>query len=241
MLAQKRALTFVNSQEVNMDELKLRLSQTEVFNKLSEPDLVRISTLVIPRRRKPGEFLCHQGNVWPNVIFIDSGKLQWAMLSTGGSEHVLFTLKPDDTFWAHSIFDDNPMPASLMATQDSNIFIWPRNVILPILYRNPEAMWEITGMLTKTMRKARDIIYGLAFQPVAGRLAALLLPRFENKTDNSIARDLTLAEIATRIASSPEVVCRLLQQFQADGLLEITRASLTLHNYDALENIAKNT
>ena len=224
-----------------MDKLTLRLSQTKVFNKLPESDLVRVSKLAIPRRRQSGEFLCYQDDIWPNVVFVDSGKFRWVMLSLCGNEHVLFTLKPDDIFWAHSIFDDNPMPASLMAVEDSNTYLWSRDAILPILYRNPEAMWEITSLLTKTMRKAREVIYGLAFQPVAGRLAALLLPRFENKTNPSIARDLTLAEIATRIASSPEVVCRLLQQFQANGLLEITRASITLRNYDALENIAKNT
>ena len=224
-----------------MDNLTLQLSQTEVFNKLPNPDLVRLSKLAIPRRRRSGEFLCHQGNVWPNVVFVDSGKFRWAMLSAGGNEHVLFTLKPGDTFWAHSIFDDNPMPASLKATEDSNIYLWHRNVILPILYRNPETMWEITGVLTKTMRKAREIIYGLAFQPVAGRLATLLIHRFEDKDDHSIERDLTLSEIATRVATSPEVVCRLLQQFQSDGLLEITRASLTLHDYNTLKSIAENT
>ena len=39
------------------------------------------------------------------------------------------------------------------------------------------------------------------------------------------------------VASSPEVVCRLPHQFQSDGILEITRADMTLHRRDALEKL----
>jgi len=137
------------------------------------------------------------------------------------------------------MFDDQPMPASLMATQDSMVYRWSRDAILPILYRHPETLWEIVGMLTKTMRKAREIIYGLAFQPVAGRLATLLLDRFSDPDDTSVERDLTLSAIASRVASSPEVVCRVLQQFQSEGVLEVTRATITLYDRSALENLVE--
>jgi len=94
-------------------------------------------------------------------------------------------------------------------------------------------------MLTKTMRKAREIIYGLAFQPVAGRLASLLLDRFADPGDTSVERDLTLSAIASRVASSPEVVCRVLQQFQTEGVLEVTRATITLFDRGALEGLVE--
>jgi hypothetical protein len=54
-------------------------------------------------------------------------------------------------------------------------------------------------------------------------------------------RDLTLNDIAAIVASSPEVVCRLLHQFQADGILEVTRAHITLHDLQALETLVETT
>ena len=171
------------------------------------------------------------------MLFLTIGHLDWAMVSVGGKEHVLFSLSPHDVFFGHSIFDDKPMPASLRATEDSMVYRWEREAILPILYRHPETLWEIAGMLTGTMRKAREIIYGLAFQPVAGRLATLLLDRFSDPNDVSVERDLTLNAIASRVASSPEVVCRILHQFQEEGVLEVTRATITLHDRLALENM----
>ena len=150
---------------------------------------------------------------------------------------MLFMLNPGDVFFGHSIFDDLPMPASLIAVEASTVYLWPREVITSVLGRNPSAMWEITRMLVRTMRGAREIIYGLAFHPVAGRLATLLLDRFPRQEDVAIERDMTLSDIASMVASSPEVVCRLLQQFHADGLLEITRAKFTLRDRAALERL----
>ncbi|MGC8001372.1 helix-turn-helix domain-containing protein, partial [Salmonella enterica] len=50
-------------------------------------------------------------------------------------------------------------------------------------------------------------------------------------------RDLTLDQIASMVASSPEVICRTLYQFQRDGMLQITRASITLRDRTALERL----
>ncbi len=222
-----------------MDDLIKKLSNAEFFGDFPESDRRTLAELAIPCQLRVGEYICHQGDVWESVIFLFEGNLDWVMLSVGGKEHVLFSLSPNDVFWGHSIFDDKPMPASLKATENSTVYRWEREAILPILYRHPETLWEIAGMLTGTMRKAREIIYGLAFQPVAGRLATLLLDRFSDPDDISVERDLTLSALASRVASSPEVVCRILHQFQTEGVLKMTRATITLHDRSALENLVE--
>ena len=220
-----------------MDNFAQRLPRAEVFNKLPAAECTELIKLAGRRRLKDGEFLCHEGDLWPNVLFLASGQLRWTMLSGGGREYVLFNIEPDAVFFGHSIFDGLPMPAALMAVEASTVYLWPREVITSVLGRNPSAMWEITRMLVRTMRGAREIIYGLAFHPVAGRLATLLLDRFPCEGDVAIERDMTLSDIASMVASSPEVVCRLLQQFHADGLLEITRAKFVLRDRTALERL----
>lgn len=220
-----------------MEDLTLRLSRAEFFNKLPEAECAELPKLAKRRWLQNGEFLCHQGDIWPNVIFLALGQLRWILLSAGGREYVLSTVESGDVLWGHSIFDDQPMPACIMAAKTSSVCQWPREVILPILYRNPSAMWELTRLQVRAMRRAREIIYGLAFQPVASRLAKLLLDRFARQENAPVERDLTLSEIAAMIASSPEVVCRLLHQFQTDGVLEITRANITLHDREALERL----
>jgi CRP/FNR family transcriptional regulator, cyclic AMP receptor protein len=225
------------NQEIVMPHSTRDFSQAEFINALPEKERKKLFEQSVSKKLQVGEYLFHQGDIWPNVIFLGSGQLRWSMLSITGREFVLFLVDPGRVFWGHSIFDDQPMPASLMATKKSLIYLWSREKVLPILYRNPEAMWEITKTLTSTMRRAREIIYGLAFQPVACRLAKYLLERFEKEEDPHIERDITLGELAARLATSQEVVCRVLYQFQSEGILAINRASIILEDPKALNRL----
>lgn len=220
-----------------MPELVQLLADTPVFSSLPHKELQKLASFAVLRHLQPGEFLCHQGDIWPNLLYLLSGELRWAILSVSGREQVLFLIQSGKTFWGHSIFDGSPMPASLSALKTSSVYIWTKQVILPILDRYPQAHWEINRMLVATMRQAREIIYGLAFKPVASRLAALLLDRTSGQMNQPVQRDLTLSEIASMVASSQEVVCRLLYQFRSEGIIEIDRATISIQNAEALENL----
>jgi len=222
-----------------MDDLYAEFHHTEIFSKLPENERISLLKKASHKKLQKKEYLAHQGDVWPYVMFVISGQIRWAMLATSGKEHLMFNLSKNQAFWAHSVFDGDSLPASLYAARKSEVLLWDRETILDYLRRYPDAMWETTKMLTKTMRHAREIIYGLAFQPVAGRLASLLLEQHNQSSSTQIKRDFTLNEVATRVAATPEVVCRLLHQFQEDGILEITRARINIQDMKALEKAKK--
>lgn len=222
-----------------MDYTNNLFHQARVIRLLPDHERSSLYEEAISRKLQKGEYLTHQGDIWPYLIFVLSGQIQWAMLATSGKEHVLFNVEAGHSFWGHSIFDDGEMPASLYATKNSEVLLWERETILRYLRRYPDAMWETTGILTMNMRQAREIIYNLAFQPVAGRLATLLLDQYFS-SGAQIERNFTLSELAARVAATPEVVCRLLYQFQEDGVISITRASIEVHDKEALEKARDN-
>ena len=221
-----------------MNDLVKRLSKTTFFEKLPEKEICRLVDQAVLNKLYAGEFLCHQGDLWRNAVLLLKGELRWAMVSVGGREQVLFRITPGRTFWAHTMFDDQPMPASLSASKASLVCLWSYDAIAPVLSRNPILLWEILRQATGTMRQAREVIYGLAFQPVAGRLARLLLEQAARQEGQAVQRELTLSEIAATVATSQEVVCRLLYQFQADKLIELSRADFKLTDRTALEQVA---
>ena len=59
------------------------------------------------------EYVCWQGETWPYVAYIASGRLEWTMLSPEGRRQVVFGLQPCDVIWSHSVVDGLAMPASL--------------------------------------------------------------------------------------------------------------------------------
>ena len=102
-----------------------------------------------------------------------------------------FNIEPNGMFWAHSFFDNQPMPGSLAAVQQTVAYQWRGEDLAPILSQYPESLWELFRIQARAMRKAREIIYNLAFQPVAGRLAKLLLEQSQGQREKLIERELT--------------------------------------------------
>ena len=219
--------------------LSQMLAKEDIFKILPSREIESLAEQAIFRKFQRGEYLCHQGENWPYTVFVARGNLRWAILSISGREQVLFKIAPGQTFWGHSMFDKQPMPASLMATNNSQVYLWSQTTLEPILNRNPSVLWALLGRLTNTMRIAREVIYGLAFNPVAGRLARLLLDQSVGQENQPIQREMTLAEIAATVASSQEVVCRMLYQFHTDEIIELNRANFKIKDRSALEKLTE--
>jgi CRP-like cAMP-binding protein len=89
------------------------------------------------------------------------------------------------------------------------------------------------------VHRASTVVEGLAFQPVAGRLAGLLVAFSAGREAEPIPRSLTLDEIASRIGTTREVVCRFLHRFADEGLIDITRTEFVVHDQVRLEELAR--
>lgn len=213
------------------------LSKAPVFSKLTEHDRQQLIERAVEKKYQRDEFVCWQGEVWSHVAYISTGRLEWAMLSPEGRRQVVFQLNPCDIIWGHSVIDGLPMPASLEVLEDAVLYLWEREVILPIILRNPEAVWDISHILMNYMRRVREVVYGFAFHPVAGRLARLLLSHYP-QSDSPAPRDLTLDQMADTVGTTRELVSRTLHRFANDGLIQINRVELAFLDREKLESLA---
>lgn len=219
-----------------MPPLITLLENAEVFGEFTTSQRERLASLAVRRVLKRDESLFWQGDHWTDVLFITSGKLRSVIHSPDGRIYIVSTWEKGEEFWAHTLFDREPMPSTLEAVQESVVYQWNGEDVLQILFDNPDAIRALLGRQIKLIRKRRQTIFDLAFHPVTNRLAKLLLEQVP-VSETSAQRDLTLDQIAAMVASSPEVVCRSLYQLQRDGLLQVTRASITLNDRDALEHL----
>ncbi len=219
-----------------MQDLVTLLDNADVLGKFTVAQKQRLISTTIRHVLEQDKSLYWQGDHWTNVLLIASGKLRSVIHSLDGRSYVVSTWEEGGEFWPHTLFDGESMPSTLEAAQESVIYQWDGEDVLRILFENSEAVRALLRRQIKLIRKRRETISDLAFQPVTGRLAKLLLERVP-VSEISAHRDLTLDQIASMVASSPEVVCRTLYQLQRDGLLHVTRASITLYDRAALERL----
>jgi CRP-like cAMP-binding protein len=224
--------------ENNLKLLVEQISRTEVFSHFSEGERVELARLATRKSLGKGDVICFQGDDSRFVLYIESGALRSVINAPDGREYVVSTWEAGEEFWSHTLLDGDPMPSTLEATQKVTVvYQWPGETALEIILRNHAATRALIRRQTRLIRKRRESIYNLAFNPVASRLAKLVIEKFVNAEGPTVQRDLTLEDMASMVATSPEVICRILYQFQAEGMLSVNRASITLHDRDGLEKL----
>ncbi|MDD2695770.1 MAG: Crp/Fnr family transcriptional regulator [Anaerolineales bacterium] len=216
-----------------LDEL---LAQHPVFAGLSPSDLQLLASLARTRDYAREAWITYYGDIWPYLFLVESGEVIALKESSEGRSLIMITLQPGEIFWGLAFFlEEAPMPVSLTAAQPSRIHAWSRPDLLPILMRNGACSWELARLMVGRMLRASQIVEELAFQPVAVRLANLLLERFGDAVGDYITRDLTLDEMAAYIGTTREMVCRSLYRFAEEGAIQIKRTEFMIADREKLE------
>ncbi|MES0359594.1 MAG: Crp/Fnr family transcriptional regulator [Anaerolineales bacterium] len=217
-----------------------RFSDHLLFSGLPQATLKQLADKAITKTYTSQEIIVYQEDVWPYLFFVDQGKIHATKESLEGRAFIATTLIPGDIFWGLAFFiDEAPMPVMLQANSDAVIYRWSRDYLVPMIKANGVMSWNLCQIMIKRMQLASDIVEDLAFQPIMGRLAGLLIDLSGDADGEFIARELTLEEMAARIGTTREMVCRHLYRFAEKGAIQINRTELKIVDRELLQNQAR--
>jgi CRP/FNR family transcriptional regulator len=213
------------------------ISANPLFQPLPQKILAELGKSAIKKSYQAGEIIVHQGDLWPYLFIVTAGKVNAVKESAGGRSLIATTITKGEVFWGLAFFIENaPMPVALHAAADSPIALWPRENLVPIIINHGEVAWNLCSLMISRMQLASEIVEELAFLPVVGRLAGLLLDTFGEDEHDFVARELTLDDMAARIGTTREVVCRHLYKFAEKGAIDIRRTELRINDRSFLEH-----
>ena len=129
-------------------------------------------------------------------------------------------------------------PAAIRTAQKGRLLLWHKTQIEEIVSRNPQVAWGLFNLLAQKMSRVGEMVEELVFQPLTGRLANLLIEQFDIVDSDVISRDLTLDQMAARIGSTREMVCKILYQFSDEKIINIQRTQLKINDRPRLYEIA---
>ncbi len=224
-----------------MKGLERLLAQNPVFGSLTATEKDAVMSQAVQKRFGKGDVVAYYGDVWPYLFAVEQGAIHGLKESREGRSLIVVELGAGELFWGLSFFEEGaPMPVMLQAQKASRVWLWRRDWLLPILWGNGRFSWELSRLMVRRMQRASDMVEELAFQPVRGRLARLLLGHFgEDAMDDFVARDLTLDEMAAHVGTKREMVCRLLYQFADEGAIDISRTEFMITNRNKLERFSQ--
>lgn len=212
------------------------LAHNPVFAELSPADRLALAQEAVGRQYAEGEQVVAGGEIWPYLLLVSEGSI----VAVTGEGRPITTLEAGDLFWGQALFrDGDPMFASLVARDESSLYLWPRELLLPALTAHPAALWKLCGLAAGRLEWTGQVLDGFAYQPVAGRLARLFLSRSARADDGRVAGDLTLAEMASWARTSRPVVWRMLYRFADQGLIELSHSGMLILDRDGLARLAQ--
>lgn len=218
------------------------LEQNPLFAQWRAEERNELARRAIRRQFQKGEFIAHYGDAWPYVLLVEDGAIDLLRESAEGRGLIVTTLEPGEIFWGLAFFlEGAPCVITLQAREATQLYLWSRDSLLPFLLDNGKATWELCLQLVRRMQRASEILGELAFQPVAGRVARLLLEHFKDADGDRLKRDLTLDEMAARAGTTREMVCRALYNFSDKGLIRITRTEFQLTDREGLARLTERT
>ncbi len=169
--------------------------------------------------------VCQSGDACENLVIVLEGQVKVYRPAVNGKSITLYTVNENESciLTASCILNQTPFPAFAVTTSEVKaLSVPPENVIA---WLEHEPMWQkyMFSLLSQRMVNLIELVDAIAFEPLDVRLKAWLKNRSDQKNIQ-----ITHQQIAEELASSREVISRLLKKFEKEGLIELGRGTIKL-------------
>jgi CRP/FNR family transcriptional regulator len=198
-----------------------------------------LSGLIAPssgsqQRLSRNDVLFREGVELRHLFFVLEGSFKLVRHSSEGKELIVDLAGSGDALG--SFIEPRESTALARALENSVVFPVLTSVVRSEVERSPELAIELVRRSEKRRLAAESLAARLAFGSVTGRLSSFLL-EIADPTTGFLRFPLSQGEIASRIGSSRETVCSLLNELRRAGLVEIGRSQIRVVDRNGLEGV----
>jgi CRP/FNR family transcriptional regulator len=171
--------------------------------------------------------VCQSGDVCENLVIVLEGQVKVYRPAINGKSLTLYTVNENESciLTASCILNQTPFPAFAVTTTEVKALSIPPENVIDWLEHVP--MWQkyMFSLLSQRMVNLIELVDAVAFESLDVRLKSWL----KNQTDQELIQ-ITHQQIAEELASSREVISRLLKKFEKEGIIKLGRGTIKLIN-----------
>jgi CRP/FNR family transcriptional regulator, anaerobic regulatory protein len=188
----------------------------------------RLSPMTVPA----GTRLFRENDPCQGFPLVLAGEVRVSRSAANGRELELYRVTPGEMCLVSSagLFASQPLTARGVATSETTLCLLPPPDFQEAL-ADPEFRRYVLGLFAARMADLTGLIEAIAFQRLDSRLASALLGHGQQLK-------VTHQALADELGTVREIVTRLLHRFERDGLVELSRESITIKDSAGLRTIA---
>lgn len=220
-----------------MNTLGECLQLVPIFSDLPEEVIEQIVLVGNKKTYSKDSVILVEEEVGTALFVIIKGKVKVSRSSSDGREVILSILSDSDFFGEMSILDGLNRSATIVALEDTELFIIQRKEFLDLLNKHPEITIALLSELTQRLRNADMKIKALSLKDAEGKVATVILQLADDigkiKQGTVEIDKLPLQQdLANMAGTSRETISRTLHSFAKKGLVELEGSKLKIIDYE---------
>ncbi|MBV9104264.1 MAG: Crp/Fnr family transcriptional regulator [Candidatus Eremiobacteraeota bacterium] len=220
------------------------LSHCTPFINARQATVRELSATASERSYRAAELIFDEGEMWPYLAFVRSGKVVYSLLSADGKTHSLGERLAHDPLNETSTFDGGGATTRAEALIDCALVLLPQEAVLRACRADSDVAIGFLTEMSQARRRSIDTIADLAFAHVLQRVAKFLLSYAPATTGMakglSGVENLSQAQIAAAAGTVRDMAARALLRLKNAGVVELDRGRVKALDRVRLEAFARN-
>lgn len=208
-----------------------------IWDKLS-PEHQRLISENLSRRKAAAGTLIHRGSAdCLGYMVIISGQLRGYILSDEGRELTIYRLFDRDicVLAAACMMNSIQFEIFIEAEKDTEFWLIPPDIFKQLMESSAPAANFTTEIMSARLSETMWLMEQVMWRSMDKRIAAFLLE--ECAIEGSLQLKITHEVIANHLGTHREVVTRMLRFFQSEGLVELSRGTVTVKDEKRLRQL----
>ena len=210
-----------------------------VWKNLEESDRDALNAAAIDRNFLKGEILHRSSEECTGLILVRSGQLRAYTVSSEGKEITLYRLLDGDIclFSASCIINSISFDITLSAEKDTAVTVVAADVYKRIMKKSAPLSNFTNEIMASRFSDVMWLVEQIMWKSFDKRLAEFLME--ESNIEDSLTLIITHETIGNHLGSPREVVTRMLKYFAGEGLVSLSRGTVTLSDPVRLAALAR--
>ena len=206
-----------------------------VWNKLTPEEQSSVLGSAKERTVKKGAVVHGGRTECTGLLLVKTGRLRAYILSPEGREITIYRLFDRDMclFSAACMMRSVQFEVTVEAEKDTTLWVIPAEVYKGIMERSAPVANYTNELMATRFSDVMWLIEQILWKSMDKRIAAFLLE--ESAIEESGELRITHETIANHLGTHREVVTRLLRYFQDEGMVRLSRGTVTLLDKNRLE------
>ncbi len=211
------------------------LRENELFRDLSESEMHELDRITAMTTCQEGRIFYTPGETGEVLFLLKKGRVQIYQLSPEGKKLVIAMLEEGTLFGEMALVGQGMYNTFAEAVEPCTLCAMSRRDVEMLLARFPKVGLRLLEIMGRRLTDAERRLEGLAFKSIPAQLAALLLQLARNQ----VVEGHTHQELAEMIGTYRETVTQTLDEFKAQGLIQVQRKQIEIRDAERLREIAE--